>query len=186
MKTPVRTLIPLAGGFEEMEAVIIVDMLRRCGAEVVTASITGSREVTGSRGITVMADTLWHHPGLATFDALVIPGGLAGVNALRADGRAAACAKAFHGQGKLVAAICAAPLVLLDAGLLEGRFTCHSTVADKITTGVCAAARVVEDRGVITGCGAGASFEFALRVAARLFDEATAQRIGTAACVKRD
>ena len=167
-----------------MEAVILVDMLRRCGAETVTASITAARETTGSRNITVLADALWQGLDLATFDALAIPGGLGGVTRLRADGRAAALAKTFHGQGKPVAAICAAPLILLDAGLLEGRaFTCHPAVADQINAGTRSSARVVEDRGVITGTGPGATFAFALRVAARLLGEDAAQRAAEAACV---
>jgi len=186
MKT-MRILIPLAEGFEEMEAVIAIDMLRRCGAEVVVAAIAATRETTGSRKIIVTADTLWQACGLATFDALVIPGGLPGVNNLRADGRVAALAKTFHDQGKLVAAICAAPLILQEAGLLEGRaFTCHPSVVEKITSGNYTAARVAEDRGIITGCGAGATFEFALCVAARLMGADIAQRAGTAACVKQD
>ena len=179
-----RILVPLANGFEEMEAVILVNMLRRCGAEVVTASITGAREIHGARGINIMADTVWQELNLATFDALAIPGGLGGVTALRDDTRVAALAKKFHAEGKLVAAICAAPLVLLDAGLLEGRaFTCHPSVANQITVGTRQPGRVVEDRGIITAIGAGATFAFALRVAARLLGEDAAQRAAEAACV---
>jgi len=179
-----RILTPLANGFEEMEAVILVDMLRRCGADVTTASITASREITGSRNITLLADALWQDLDLATFDALAIPGGLGGVTALRADGRAAALAKEFHAQGKRVAAICAAPLILLDAGLLEGRaFTCHPAVAEQFPASSRSSARVVEDRGIITATGPGATFAFALRVAARLLGEDVAQRAADAACV---
>jgi len=186
-----KILIPLAEGFEEMEAVIAIDMLRRCGAEVIVASMGVTRETTGARNIIVYADTLWQQvmtrrrAGLVTLDALVIPGGLAGVQNMRADRRVTTFAKTFHEENKLVAAICAAPLILYDAGLLEGRaFTCHKTVKEQITAGNYTGARVVEDRGVITGCGAGASFEFALRVAARLMGEETAKRAGKAACVK--
>ena len=179
-----RILTPIAAGFEEMEAVILVNMLRRCGAEVVTASVGVSRELTGARGIPIIADALWQGLDPATFDALAIPGGLANVNALRADGRVAALAKDFHKRGKLVAAICAAPLVLFDAGLLEGRaFTCHPSVAGLITAGTRTASRVVEDRGIITGIGAGATFEFAHQIAVKLFGEDVAQRVAAAACV---
>jgi len=188
-----KILIPLAEGFEEMEAVIAIDMLRRCGAEVVVAAMGATRETTGSRDIIVYADTMWKWvatrrlAGLVTFDALVIPGGLAGVQNMRADGRVTALARSFLEQNKLVAAICAAPLILYDAGLLEGRaFTCHPSVAQDITAGnYNPSARVVEDGNIITACGAGASFDFALCVGARLTSKSTAKKVGHAACVKK-
>ena len=185
MKT-MRILIPLAEGFEEMEAVIIVDMLRRCGADVTSAAIAPARETRGSRGITILADALWQDLDLATFDALVIPGGLGGVEKIRADGRVAKLAKDFNARGKLVAAVCAAPLVLLDAGLLRGGvgFTCHPSVADKFNQGEYLPYLAVREENIITGKGPGVTFEFALAIARHLFGEETAQRVGTAACVK--
>ena len=189
MKTPPknpRVLVPLAEGFEEMEAVIIIDMLRRCGAEVTSAAIADARETRGSRNVTLLADALWQDLDVATFDALVIPGGLGGVEKIRADGRVAALAKNFNAQGRLVAAICAAPLVLLDAGLLRGGvgFTCHPSVADKFNQGEYMPYLAVREENIITGQGPGVTFEFALAIARHLFDEETAQRVGKAACVK--
>ncbi|MCL1887998.1 MAG: DJ-1/PfpI family protein [Kiritimatiellaeota bacterium] len=177
-----RTLIPLAHGVEEMEAVITIDMLRRCGIEAVTASIAGTRAVRGSRGIEITADALLSELDPATFDALAIPGGKPGVDALRADGRAAQLAKDFFTRGKLVAAICAAPLILHDAGLLEGRaFTCHPAVASTLPSA--STARVCADGNLVTACGAGATFAFALAIAARLAGGETARRAAQAACV---
>ncbi len=182
-----RILVPLAEGFEEMEAVITIDMLRRCGADVVTAAIGPTRETKGSRKIPVVADALWQDCTSATWDALVIPGGQPGVNNLRADTRVATLAKTLHSQGKLVAAICAAPLVLHDAGLLKDRrFTCYPSCETEIIGATYTAARTVEDGNLITGCGPGATFEFALRVAATLMGADIAQRAGQAACVKQD
>lgn len=179
-----RILIPLAEGFEEMEAVIAIDMLRRFGTETVTAAIAPARLAKGSRGIEMNADTLWQDADPATFDALVIPGGQPGVDNLRADGRVAALAADFHARKKLTAAICAAPLVLHDAGILQGRrFTCYPSCEKEITEGVYTAGRVTEDGTIITGCGPGAGFAFALAVGTFLMGGDAAANVAAAACI---
>jgi len=115
-----RVLVLLAAGFEEIEAVTIVDLLRRAGIETRTAAL-GGREVTGSHGITVTADI-----GLDTvdpdgFEMIVLPGGLPGADHLEADPRVIALLRRFAATGRYTAAICAAPGVLAHAGLLDGR-----------------------------------------------------------------
>jgi protein deglycase len=113
------------------------------------------------------------------FDLSLIPGGAA-VAALRKDGRPAALARQFVEAGKLVAAICAAPLVLEDAGLLEGkRFTAHSSAANELP-GAQSGERVVEDGLIITSRGAGTALEFGLALVDRLFGEATEEEIARA------
>jgi protein deglycase len=154
-----RVLCLLVDGFEEIEAVTPVDLLRRAGVGVVMAALHGP-QVTGRCGIRLAADALLAHVDPAEFDLLLIPGG-PGVEELRRDGRAAVLARDFHQAGKPVAAICAAPLVLQDAGLLEGRrFTCYLSVREELPAAV--EERVVVDGGIITSRGAGTALDFGL------------------------
>jgi 4-methyl-5(b-hydroxyethyl)-thiazole monophosphate biosynthesis len=169
-----RVLCLLSDGVEEIEAVVPIDLLRRAGLDVVTASI-GPKTVTGRCGIRIEADELLADHGEDRFALLLLPGG-PGVALLRKDGRAAALAGRFAAAGKPVAAICAAPLVLKDAGLLEDAgFTCHSSVVPDLPGAL--DGRVVEDRGIITSRGAGTAQEFALRLVALLCGEETMRRV---------
>jgi 4-methyl-5(b-hydroxyethyl)-thiazole monophosphate biosynthesis len=115
-----KVLVPLAEGFEEIEAVAIVDLLRRAGVEVRTASLTG-REVTGSHDITVLADARLDEVDAGDYDMIVLPGGMPGTTHLKSDPRIARLLQQFAASGRFTAAICAAPSVLAHAGLLEGR-----------------------------------------------------------------
>lgn len=171
-----RVLCLLIAGFEEIETLAPVDLLRRAGAEVVMASVQGERLVTGRCQIIVQADASLADVATADFDLLLIPGG-PGVKALRADGRAAALATAYARANRPVAAICAAPTVLADAGLLAGkRFTAHTSVHAELP-GVLADERVVEDGLLITSRGAGTALDFGLALVRRLFGEAKATEI---------
>ena len=130
----IRVLCLLVDGFEEIEALTPVDLLRRAGAEVVLASVTGDPLVTGRSQVTVRADASLADVLPESFDLLFIPGG-PGVKALRADGRPAKLAAEFAKVGKPVASICAGPTVLGDAGLLAGkRFTAHFSVYGELPT----------------------------------------------------
>src|SRR5438105_9029817 len=127
-----RVLCLLFPGFEEVEALAPVDVLRRAGVEVVLASLTGEKLVTGRCNISVQSDAPLAEVADQAFDLLFIPGG-PGIKVVRADGRAAKLAQAYAQAGKPVAAICAAPTVLKDAGLLAGKkFTSHSSVVSEI------------------------------------------------------
>ena len=169
-----RVLCLLADGFEEIETVTPVDLLRRAGVEVVMASL-GQGTVTGRCGIRVVGDVALTDVTPASFDLLFIPGG-PGVAALRQDGRAASLAREFHTAGKTIAAICAAPLVLKDAGLLDGRrFTAHSSTHDELP-GV-SSDRVVIDGNLITSRGAGTALDFALELVTRLVGKPAADEI---------
>lgn len=164
-----RVLCLLATGFEEIETVAPVDLLRRAGAEVVIASVGEHLEVTGRCGMVLRADAILAAVLGQKFDLLFLPGG-PGVKELRADGRAARLAKEYSEAGKPVAAICAAPTVLHDAGLLAGRrFTSHFGVRDELKETRCDTERVVEDGGIITSRGAGTAVEFGLTLVRRLF-----------------
>jgi 4-methyl-5(b-hydroxyethyl)-thiazole monophosphate biosynthesis len=171
-----RVLCLLVAGFEEIETVTPVDLLRRAGAEVVLASVTGDSIVKGRCGMGLQADASLADVMNDTFDLLLIPGG-PGVKALRTDGRAAELAKRFNAAAKPIGAICAAPTVLADASLLEHRrYTAHFSVNDELPRAM-SGARVVEDDGLITSRGAGTALEFGLALVKRLFGDTRAREI---------
>ena len=188
-----KALVLLAEGAEEMEAVIAADVLRRAGVEVTIAAIGTVREVTASRGVRLVADVLLAEVRPVDYDALVLPGGAGGAKRLASDGRVLEIVRQFVAAQKTVAAVCAGPLVLQAAGVLSGvRATCHPGVREQFAgkteerkdgraetaTGprVCDD-RVVEDGVFITSQGPGTSMEFALAIARRLVDEATARKV---------
>lgn len=163
-----KVLCVLAPGFEEIETVTPIDLLRRAGAEVVVASLHGELAVKGRSEIVMQADAALADVPAEDFDLLLIPGG-PGVQGIRSDGRAARLARRFHEEGKMVSAICAGPTVLGDAGLLEGRrFTAHFSVHGELP-GALAGERVVADERVITSRGAGTALDFGLALVAELF-----------------
>lgn len=156
-----------ADGFEEIEAVAVVDVLRRAGLEVLMTGVA-ARQVTGAHQIAVTTDVLLKDlpPDL---DAIVLPGGMPGSTNLAANPEVLKRVRACHAAGQTVAAICAAPLVLEAAGLTKGlRYTCFPGVEKKIANGTCTGRRVEVDGRIITACGPGAAIEFGLRLAAAL------------------
>lgn len=161
-----RVLCLLNPGFEEIELVTPVDLLRRAGAEVVIAAVA-ENPAKGRCGMRISADADLAETDADSFDLLLIPGG-PGVASLRTDGRAAALAAEFVKAGKTVAAICAAPLILKDAGLLAGRdFTAFASVRPELG-GEVSDERVVIDGPLITSRGAGTALDFGLAIVGRL------------------
>jgi protein deglycase len=174
-----RVLCLLVNGFEEIEMVAPVDLLRRAGAEVVLASLEALPQAVGRCQITIHADALLREVDTQDYDLLFLPGG-PGVKALRADGRPAKLAREFVQAGKPVAAICAAPLVLADAGLLSGRrFTAHFSTQTELPQAL-AAEKVVTDGLIITSRGAGTVVEFGLALVQHLFGAAAATEVAKA------
>lgn len=174
-----RVLCLLTDGFEEIETVAPVDLLRRAGAEVTVAAVGSTRWATGRCGMRLEADALLAEVDPGGFQLLLIPGG-PGVKALRADGRAARMAREFVARRCGVAAICAAPTVLADAGLLTGRrFTAHASVHEELP-GALGVERVVEDGLLVTSRGAGTAVDFGLVLVRRLFGEAKASEVAGA------
>jgi len=165
-------LVLLAGGFEEIEAVTIIDVLRRGEVAVTTASLAG-KHVTGSHQISIEADALFELISVTDFDALVLPGG-PGAKTLREDPRAQAAIRSAAGAGKLVAAVCAAPTALEVAGVLAGK---RATVypGNALPSAHQVEARVVEDGTIVTGSGPGTAMEFALKLVERLNGPAVAR-----------
>lgn len=177
--SPAKTVIvPLVNGFEEIETVVPVDLLRRAGAEVLLCSVDGSALHRGRCGMSLAADTALDDVADMPCDLLLIPGG-PGVAALRADRRIAAMASRTHAAGAIVAAICAAPAVLGDAGLLRGRrFTAHFSVHPEFPDADGSSA-VVADSRVITSRGAGTAMAFGLALVESLYGPAARRDIET-------
>lgn len=181
MSTPVRVLVPLAPGFEEIEAVTIVDVLRRAGLEVVVAGLAAG-PVRGSHGIELTPDVELAHVDGASFALLVLPGGMPGTRHLAADERVLALVRSFHARGARVAAICAAPLVLQAAGIVRGvAVTAHPSVrAELVDARVQDAPNVVRSGNVTTSQGAGTALEFALALVADVCGAARADELARA------
>ncbi len=181
-----KALVLLAEGVEEMEAVIVIDVLRRAGVEVMVAATGQTREVMASRGVRLVADALLTELPAVPGAALVIPGGAGGSKRLAADPRVLELVRAFVRDGKLVAAICAGPLVLQAAGVLEGlRFTCHPAARELFVGRTIATERVVVDGAIITSQGPGTSMEFALAIARHLVNPATVDQVAAGLLLPR-
>lgn len=174
-----KVLCLLGAGFEEIEMVTPVDLLKRAGAEVVLAAVGPEKLVKGRSDLRVEADVILGEVAEADFDALLIPGG-PGVKGLREDRRAAQLARRFFDAGKLVAAICAAPTVLQDAGLLAGRkFTAHFSVHGELPSAL-GEERVVADGLVLTSRGAGTALDFGLAMVRYFYGDEKAAEISAA------
>ena len=173
----------LAEGFEEIEALATVDVLRRAGLKVVTVGVGGA-SVTGSHGITVQADRDDGAPLPTAADglqAVVLPGGLPGTEHLRASETVAACVERAAADGVLLCAICAAPSVLGRKGLLRGRAaTCYPGYEEDLLGAVCTGESVAVAADRITAKGAGVTIPFALAIVSRLVSEEVAAKLGKA------
>lgn len=158
-----KTLILLAEGFEEVEALTAVDLLRRAKIGCDMISLGDSDTVTGSHGIAVHADRRFSETDFDAYDGAILPGGMPGTKNLAADERVLALLRDFRDGGKLTAAICAAPTVLAKAGLLEGRTAvCYPGMEEQLTGAKIGLESVAVDGSVITGRGMGTAIAFAL------------------------
>jgi 4-methyl-5(b-hydroxyethyl)-thiazole monophosphate biosynthesis len=176
-----RACVLLAAGFEEIEAVTIIDVLRRAEVHVEVAAV-GTNDsdpapfVTGSHDIAVRATTRAEKIRAADFDAIVLPGGLPGAHHLRDDETAQALIREAAGRDKVVAAICAAPVALERAGVLTGRaatsFPGHALPSARYQE-----ARVVVDGRVVTSRSAGTALEFSLELVRHLVSDAVASKL---------
>jgi 4-methyl-5(b-hydroxyethyl)-thiazole monophosphate biosynthesis len=182
-------LVPLATGFEEVEAVAIVDVLRRAELPVTVAGLSPS-PVVGSHGIGVATDGELGALDLSRVDALVLPGGMPGTTALMADERLIALIQRLVAAGRPVAALCAAPRVLHRAGVLEGlEVTAHPSARRQLTGAqVRDEPRVVVARGagggaVVTSQGPGTALEFALELVSQWVSPARAEELRAAMLV---
>lgn len=159
-----KVLVPLAEGFEEIEAVSIIDVLRRAGIEVVTAHLE-KNPVEGSHGICINAERPLFECTADAFDAMFLPGGMPGSENLKKSDVIISLLRGLHAQGKLVGAICAAPIVLGHAGILQGKkATCYPGFENELAGAVVLNQPVVADANVVTGKGAGCAIPFALEI----------------------
>lgn len=177
MKT---VLIPLAEGCEELEAVTLIDILRRAEIEVITASLTEYQQITASRGVRLVADTTLDLVIDDEFDMLILPGGQPGTNNLDADPRIHALLKRLYHDKKWIGAICAAPMVLAHSGLLNGlKISCYPGTLEPTEWPEVQLSNdaVVCDTKVITSRGPGTAISFALMIIEKLMDETTRKQV---------
>ena len=173
-----KCLIFLADGFEDCEALITVDMLRRAGIDIDTVTINETNEVTASHGVTMIADRTLKDTDPAAYDILILPGGKRGTMNLEADERVKASIRKHVDEGKLMCAICAAPSILGHMGILKGKkYTCFPSFRDDSYEGKYQMELAVTDGNIITGRGMGASIEFARQILKQLVDEKTLRRV---------
>jgi len=180
--TKPSALIILMPGVEEMEAVTPIDLLRRAGIDVTTASVGAEKFVTGRNNIPLGADVALSEIGERTFDVVILPGG-PGVKHLRKAPEVLKLVKTQASAGRLLAAICAAPTVLNDAGLLEGReFTAHFSVESELPA-LIRDAPVAHDGNIITSRGAGTAIPFSLHLIETLRSLETANQVAESICL---
>ena len=172
-----RAILLLAEGFEEVEAVTPIDFLRRAGIEVTVAGVTGKR-VTGGHGIEIGADRGMNELP-SDVDAVLIPGGMPGATNVAKSDAANELIHRLHDEGKLIAAICAAPAVVLyPLGILDGkRMTCYPGFEKELSKARFSEERVVQDGTIITSRGPGTAAEFAEAVISYLLDDSAAREI---------
>ena len=176
-----KTAMLFANGFEEVEALTVVDLLRRAEIVCDIVAVDDAASVTGSHGVAVGADKAFGKTDFADYDALLLPGGQPGTNNLAADGRVLALLRDFHAAGKLTAAICAAPTVLAKAGLLTGRrAACYPGLEGRLTGAIPVTDAAVTDGTVITSRGVGTAIDFALALVTYLDGAETADKLARA------
>jgi len=152
--------IILGTGFEEVEAIAPCDILRRGGIETHFAGI-GGRLITGGNGITVQADCTVEEMNLAETDMIVLPGGMGGVHSILGSETAMNAISQLYQAGKFIAAICAAPTVLAQLGITDGKqATCYPGMEDQMGSACMVDANAVRDGKVLTGRAPGAAFDF--------------------------
>ena len=173
-----KVLIPIANGTEEIEAVCIIDVLRRAGAAVTVASVD-TLQVTASRGVKLVADRLIADCVNETYDLIALPGGMPGAEHLRDSKDLEKILKRQQCDGRFYAAICASPVVVLQHHSLLGqrRATCHPSFIHQLENTDAMETRVVVDGACITSRGPGTAIEFALKLAELLYDEQKAKEI---------
>ncbi len=168
-----KIIVPLAEGFEEIEAISIIDILRRANIEVVTLQLNDDKEVLGAHGIKVKADIkLKDLESLDYYDGIAVPGGMGGVNNLMANNKILDMIKFLSDDGKLVSAICAGPMVLERAGVLKGiNATCYPGLEDELKSATIVDEIVAVDGNIITSKGPATAVVFALEIVKKLLGE---------------
>lgn len=161
-------IVMLAEGFEEIEALTVVDVMRRAGVTCLMCSINGE-EVTGGHGIKVLSDLTLNSPNLNSYDGIVLPGGMPGTLNLKNSIRVIELVKEYYSNGKIVASICAAPIILEEAGIIKGRkVTSYPDFKEKLGNSIYSEDIVVEDENVLTSRGPATALPFAFSILRKL------------------
>lgn len=170
VSTMVKVIVPIAEGFEEIEAVSIIDVLRRAGIDVIIASLNEVMIVKGANGISIQCDRSISGMVADEIDMIVLPGGWGGTKALANDVNVQKLLKEMDAKGKYIGAICAAPFALDTAGVLKEGYTCYPSVENEIKTSGFRGAEsaVVESGNVMTSRGPGTAICFALAIVKKL------------------
>jgi protein deglycase len=174
-----KVLVPIATGFEEIEAVSIIDVLRRGGIEVVIGSLSEALMVKGAHGIMIQADRPMAGLSADELDMIVLPGGWGNTKILASDEGVQSLLKAMDQQGKGIGAICAAPYALEAAGVLKEGYTCYPGIEDELSTGGFVGEKyaVVESANVMTSRGPGSAICFALAIVKKLLNLKTYEKV---------
>ena len=170
----------VAPGFEEVECLTVVDLLRRAGMEVTLVSVGEEKQITGSNGITVLADKFFEDMDYSTMDLLVLPGGQPGTTNLKACRKLLDLLEELNSQGRKIAAICAAPTVFGSMGILKGKkATCYPGCEGELDGAEFLEQRVVVDGNITTSRGIGTAISFALSLIEQLDSKEKAEAIRT-------
>jgi len=173
-------MIPLAEGFEEIEAVALIDVIRRGGIDVVVAAVGNELLVRGAHGVIVRCDAEAESVTADEIDMIVLPGGWGGTKALAQDAHIQELLREMDAKGKRIGAICAAPYALEKAGVLKERYTCYPDVVREIReAGYEGDRAVVTDGNVMTSRGPGTAICFALEIVGTLAGDATRKKVQT-------
>ena len=173
-----KVYLLLADGFEDIEAMTPVDVLRRCGADIKTVSISDKREVTSSHHVEVKADLTQKNSDINDGDMIILPGGFPGYENLGNSKEVGSIVKKYYDDKKYVGAICGAPTVLAKNSIAKDKkLTCHTGVKDKMAGYNYVGGDTVIDGNLITGVGAGHSLDFALLLASILVDNDTLNKV---------
>lgn len=174
-----RVLVPIAEGFEEIEAISIIDVLRRAGIEVIMGTLNENLLVKGANGITVHADCPIKGMSADELDMIVLPGGWGGTKALAQDAGVQNLLKEMDSKGKNIGAICAAPYALYTAGVLREGYTCYPSIEDEINVAgyLGDADAVVQTGNIMTSRGPGTAICFGLAIVKKLLGEETSEKL---------
>jgi len=173
-----KILVPLATGFEEIEAVTIIDVLTRAGVNVLTASLDDNKNVKGANGIVVVANYTITQIDVDSLDMIVLPGGWDGTHALADDENIQSILKKMNEDQKHIGAICAAPFALKQADVLSSNYTCYPSVEEQIKQdGYTDQSKVVQDGKIITSRGPATAICFALHIVKNLVSEQKYQEL---------
>jgi 4-methyl-5(b-hydroxyethyl)-thiazole monophosphate biosynthesis len=171
-------VVPLATGFEEIEAVCIIDVVRRSGVEVIIASVDTQGEVCGANGIMIKTDKSINDVTADMIDMIVLPGGWGGTKILAEHEKVQSLLKEMDIKGKHIGAICAAPFALDKAGVLKDKFTCYPSVEEQIdNSGYDATKKVISDKNILTSRGPATAICFGLEIVKILVGEEIKQNV---------